>query len=92
MHDEHIFLLLLSHDLQNLAFIFSHQAQEAVSGGRKPLLTQVSLTYKFQTGKAATAKKTICIYVCIYIYIRVTFFNSKFQQKPTKSCIELNIK
>jgi len=41
MHDEHIFLLL-SHDLQNLAFIFSHQAHEAVSGGRKPLLTQVS--------------------------------------------------
>jgi hypothetical protein len=66
MHDEHIFLLL-SHDLQNLAFIFSHQAHEAVSGGRKPLLTQVS-HIQVSNWKAATAQKNLHLYLYIYIY------------------------
>jgi hypothetical protein len=68
MHDdEHIFLLL-SHDLQNLAFIFSHQAHEAVSGGRKPF-THSSLSHtSFKLEKQQQPKKkSASIFVYIYI-------------------------
>ncbi len=72
MHDEHIFLLL-RHDLQNLAFVFSHHPDNLIkltslSLEEESLYSLKSLTYKFETGKQQQQKKNeICIYICIYI-------------------------
>jgi hypothetical protein len=74
MHDEHIFLLL-SHDLQNLAFVSSHHPNNLIkltnlSLEEESLYSLKSLRYKFQTGKQQHQKeKNLHLYLYIYIYI-----------------------
>jgi hypothetical protein len=96
MHDEHIFLLL-SHDLQNLAFVFSHHPNNLIkltnlSLEEESLYSLKSLTYKFQTGKQQQQEKyNLHPYLYTSIYYS-QFLQLQISEETNTSCIELNIR